>query len=360
MGAPVYRLDGLAFAYPRGDHGFRLELDALRLDPGEILALVGPNGAGKTTLLGLLAFLLRPTGGRLEFFGADPWANGAGAVAARRDAVMVAHHPYLFKGTVGDNVAFGLRLRQTPEAERAERARAALGLVELEGFERRPATRLSAGQAQRVALARALVLRPKALLLDEPTAAVEAGLGLRTEAVLREVSRSSGTAIVFSTHNFSQASRLADSILYLSGGRQVEFGHENCFSGTAATDGRRSWIEPRPGARIVFAGRASGHVTCVIDPAAIRLSAPSGPEGPGAPGASDGRPNVFAGRVTRLEMTEAASALVRVGGDLVFRAVLPAAELERRGVSLAKEVLVKFDPGSVRIVGPRLADRDDD
>jgi len=347
MSAPVYRLDDVAFAYPGASPSFRLELDSLHVGPGEILALVGPNGAGKTTLLGLLAFLLRPGRGRLEFLGAEPWASEASAVDARRDAVLVTHHPYLFKGTVGDNVAFGLKLRKVPEADRPARVRSALDLVELDGFEKRPVAGLSAGQAQRVALARALVLRPKALLLDEPTAAIDAGLGLRTEAVLREVSRESGTSVVFSTHNFSQAFRLADEILYLSGGRRVEFSHENCFSGTPATDGRQSWIEPRPGVRIVFPGRASGHVTCVIDPAAIRLSAPGAPDAP-----IDG-PNVFAGRVTRLEMTEAATALVRVSGDLVFRAALPVAELERRGVSLSKDVLIKFDPGSVAVVGPR-------
>ena len=353
MSDPVFRLDGVAFAYPGAAPAFRLELDGLRVGPGEILALVGPNGAGKTTLLGLLAFLLRPDRGRLEFLGGDPWSDGESVVRARRDAVLVAHHPYLFKGTVGDNVAFGLRLRKVPEAERPARVRAALGLVELEGLERTPVSRLSAGQAQRVALARALVLRPKALLLDEPTAAVDAGLGLRTEAVLREVSRASGTAVVFSTHNFSQASRLADAILYLSGGRRVEFGHENCFSGTAATDGRTSWIEPRPGVRIVFPGRASGHVTCVIDPAAIRLTAAGGPGGAGGAAAPADGPNVFAGRVTRLEMTGTETALVRVAGDLVFRAVLPVAELGRRGVSLSRDVLIEFDPGSVATVGPR-------
>ena len=353
MSDPVFRLDGVAFAYPGAAPAFRLELDGLRVGPGEILALVGPNGAGKTTLLGLLAFLLRPDRGRLEFLGGDPWSDGESVVRARRDAVLVAHHPYLFKGTVGDNVAFGLRLRKVPEAERPARVRAALGLVELEGLEGTPVSRLSAGQAQRVALARALVLRPKALLLDEPTAAVDAGLGLRTEAVLREVSRASGTAVVFSTHNFSQASRLADAILYLSGGRRVEFGHENCFSGTAATDGRTSWIEPRPGVRIVFPGRASGHVTCVIDPAAIRLTAAGGPGGAGGAAAPADGPNVFAGRVTRLEMTGTETALVRVAGDLVFRAVLPVAELGRRGVSLSRDVLIEFDPGSVATVGPR-------
>jgi ABC-type sulfate/molybdate transport systems ATPase subunit len=138
----------------------------------------------------------------------------------------VSHHPYLFKGTVGDNVMFGLRLRKVPEAERRARLRAALSLVELEGWEKRPVAALSAGQAQRVALARALTLRPRVLLLDEPTANLDAALGMRLEALLRELGPAEGTTVVFSTHNFQQASRLADRILYLSEGRRIDMSPE--------------------------------------------------------------------------------------------------------------------------------------
>ncbi len=347
MNNSVYRLEDTGYVYPGAGSAFRLELEALSVEPGEILALVGPNGAGKSTLLILLAFLARPSRGRLEFLGGDPWASDESVVLARREAVLLTHHPYLFKGTVADNVSFGLKLRRIPEAERPARVRSALDLVELSGWEKNTVSGLSAGQAQRVALARALALRPRVLLLDEPTANIDAGLGLRMEAILREVSRASGTTVVLSTHNFSQASRLADEILYLSEGRRVEFSHENCFSGTAATDGRRSWIEPRPGVRIFFPGETRGHVTCVINPADIRLFAADDAAAP-PPG-----PNVFRGRVTRMETTEAATALVRAAGDLVFRIALPVAELEAKGISLSRGVLLRFDPESVEIVGPR-------
>ena len=231
MSDAAYRLENVSFGYPGSRTSpFRLEIDALAVRAGEVLALVGPNGAGKTTLLSLLAFLARPAAGRLEFFGADPWADGDRDVPARREAVLAAHHPYLFKGTVGDNVAFGLKLRGVPEAERRARLRAALSLVELDGWEKRSASALSAGQAQRVALARALALRPRVLLLDEPTASLDTALGLRLEALLREIGPGRGTTVVFSTHNFSQASRLADRILYLSEGRRIDMSPE-----TAAT-----------------------------------------------------------------------------------------------------------------------------
>jgi tungstate transport system ATP-binding protein len=349
MNDVIYRLEDVVYAYPGAASPFVLEPGRLDIGPGEVLALVGPNGAGKTTVLTLLAFLVRPGRGRLQFLGGDPWASEDNVVTARRQAVMVTHHPYLFKGTVADNISFGLKIRKMPEETRTARLRAALALVELEGFEQRAVSGLSAGQVQRVALARALSLRPKALLLDEPTSGIDAGLAPRMEAILREVSRSEGMTVVFSTHDFSQASRLADTILYLSEGRRVEFSHENCFSGTAATDGRQSWIEPRPGLRVVFPGETRGHVTCVIDPADIRVFARGDAVAPPA------GPNVFAGRVTRMETMDAATALVRVSGDIVFRVALPVAQVEANGISLSRSVLLKFEPEVVEIIGPRTA-----
>ncbi|MBM3311707.1 MAG: ABC transporter ATP-binding protein [Candidatus Aminicenantes bacterium] len=353
MNGDAYRLENVRYAYPASASTFALEVESLRLGGGEVLALLGPNGAGKSTLLMLLAFLIRPNRGRLEYRGQDPWMDEPTLVAARREAVLVTHHPYLFKGTVGDNLAFGLKLRNVPEAEWPRRVADALSLVELGGREKTPVRALSAGQAQRAALARAVVLRPKVLLLDEPTAAIDAGTGHRVEAVLRELSRENGTAVVFSTHDFSQATRLADDILYLTDGRRAEFSHENCFSGTAATDGSTSWIEPKPGLRIAFPGARTGHVTCVIDPARISVRPGSGP------GAETGR-NVFAGRITRLDLIGPGSALVRVGGELTFRALVPAAEVEAKGLSLARSVLLEFSPDSVQVSGPPALGKEND
>ncbi len=345
MSQAAYDLHDVRYVYPGSLSGFALEIDSLRIGAGESLALVGPNGAGKTTLLMILSFLARPSRGRLEFLGGDPWVDEARTILARREAVLVTHHPYLFKGTIFDNLAFGLKVRGVPEAAWPARVRAALTPVELSGWESRSAAGLSAGQAQRVALARALALQPRALLLDEPTANIEAGLALRIEAVIREIGRETGATVVFSSHNFSQASRLADGIIYLSGGKRAAFGHENCFSGRAGSDGRLSWIEPKPGIRIVFPGAFSGHVTCVIDPANIELS------GAGGEAAAALGPNVFSGRVTRLETTEAESALVRVSGELTFRVTLPLGEVEARRISLSRPVLIKFEPEAVEIIG---------
>jgi tungstate transport system ATP-binding protein len=115
MSDAVYSLQDVRIRLSARPSPFSLELDALRLDQGEILALVGPNGAGKTTLLALLAFLNRPSGGRLIFLGRDPWQDEARVLQARRQAVLVTHHPYLFKGTISDNLAFGLEVRAFPK-----------------------------------------------------------------------------------------------------------------------------------------------------------------------------------------------------------------------------------------------------
>lgn len=346
MAEKAYALDGIRYTYPGSPLPFCLELDSLRIGAGDMLALVGPNGAGKTTLLLILALLIRASQGSLAFFGDNPWSGDNSVLRARREAVLLTHHPYLFKGTVFENIAFGLKVRGIPETEWPSRIRPALTLVELSGLEKKSVAGLSAGQVQRVALARALALRPRVLLLDEPTANIEAGLALRVEAIIREICHESGTTVVFSTHNFSQASRLGDEILYLSDGKRVQFSHENCFSGTAQTDGRRSWIEPHPGTRIVFEGARKGHVTCVINPERIRLFAADDP-------AAGERPNVFKGRVTRLELTEADRALVRVSGGLTFRVTVPLPEIAAQAVSLSRPVLIRFEPEAVELIGSK-------
>ncbi len=353
MERAAYSFKDVRFSYPGRDSSFAIEIDDLDIRTGDIAALVGPNGAGKTTLLMILAFLLRPDRGKIEFEGADPWLDAEAIIQARRRAVLVTHHPFLFKGTVGDNLVFGLKIRGEPEPGWTSLVAEALSFVELEGLESTGISTLSAGQAQRVALARAMVLRPRVLLLDEPTANIESGLSSRIEAVIREFSRVKGTTVVLSTHNYSQASRLADKVIFLSSGRRVRFSHENCFSGVAETDGQQSWIEPKPGVRIFFSGAHRGHLTCLINPDSIQIL-PAEKRDPGQ------TPNLVAGRVTRLETTEEDMALVRVAGDLVFRATVPLGELRRLGISLSQNVLLRFSPDAVEVARGRAGGSPDD
>ena len=109
MPGKTYLLRDLKYRYPGGP--FELDLDRFEVDAGKTIALVGPNGAGKSTLLYLLALLNRPDRGRFEFMGADPWQSKEEVFAKRREVVLVTHHPYLFSGTIFDNLVFGLKVR---------------------------------------------------------------------------------------------------------------------------------------------------------------------------------------------------------------------------------------------------------
>jgi tungstate transport system ATP-binding protein len=341
MNAPAYLLKNVRYQYPGAS--FVLDIDSLEIQPGKIIALVGPNGAGKTTLLMILGLLQQQDSGSMEFFGDHPWGGRQKILQSRREAVMVTHHPYLFKGTVWDNLVFGLKVRGVADGEWKSRVEEAMNMLELNGLEEKSAAGLSAGQAQRVALARAIILKPKVLLLDEPTANIDINLVNRVEAVINEVNAGLGTTIIFSTHNFSQAFRLAHEIMHFSDGKRVKYSHENYFSGSAQSDGKMSWIEPKPGLRITLDGNYSGHLTCVINPNKIEVLAIE-------PKAKLSDVNTFLGTVSGLEMAENGLALVRVSGGLNLRLNLPMQELDKKNVALSRQILVRFAPDAVEVV----------
>src|SRR5947207_2606199 len=148
----------------------------LEVREGEFMTLLGPSGCGKTTTLGLIAGFFPPTAGEI-FLKGQPVA---GLPPFKRDIGVVFQDYALFPHmTAGENVAFGLRMRNIPAPEMARRVREALDLVQLGGLAERRPLELSGGQRQRVALARALVIRPAVLLLDEPLSNLD--LKLREE-----------------------------------------------------------------------------------------------------------------------------------------------------------------------------------
>ncbi|MFD9130646.1 ABC transporter ATP-binding protein, partial [Kitasatospora sp. NPDC059571] len=205
---------------------FRLDL-ALTAAPGETVALLGPNGAGKSTALRALAGLLPLTAGRLALDGTvleDP-AAGLHTPAEDRPVGVVFQDYLLFPHlSAVDNVAFGLRCRgQRKAAARAE----ALPWLERMGLGDHAATRpgrLSGGQAQRVALARALAVRPRLLLLDEPLAALDARTRLDVRAQLRRHLAEFEAVAVLVTHDPLDAMVLADRLVVIEDGRQVQAG----------------------------------------------------------------------------------------------------------------------------------------
>jgi len=222
----AYALRDVGYAY--GDREV-LAVDRLEIPSGRFTALVGPNGSGKSTLLHLLGFLAAPSRGEMIFFG-EP-ATPSRLTALRLRVGLLLQNPYLFHTSVAENVAWGLKVRGYSPAERSRRAKKALDVVELGGYERRFALALSGGEAQRVALARLVALEPEVILLDEPTNHLDAETRVRIEAALQEWVRERGTTVVLATHDITQAHRLGAAVWQLDSGRLREGEPDNVFRG---------------------------------------------------------------------------------------------------------------------------------
>ncbi|MFK8252586.1 ABC transporter ATP-binding protein [Ancylobacter terrae] len=193
----------------------------LSIAPGEFFAMLGPSGSGKTTCLRLIAGFEQPDSGHIELFG----ETMEGLPPYRRAVNTVFQDYALFPHlSVGDNVAYGLRVRGVGRAERDRLAREALAMVKLAGMEARRPSQLSGGQRQRVALARALVVRPKVLLLDEPLGALDLKLREEMQAELKSLQRALGLSFVFVTHDQSEALSMADRVAVFNEGRIVQVG----------------------------------------------------------------------------------------------------------------------------------------
>ena len=192
---------------------FSLAIENLNLQPQRVYALTGPNGAGKSTLLRIMALLTAPQTGTVSF------GDDSTSLAQQRQKVtLVEQSPYLFKGSVADNLAYGLKLRGVHGEEQHRRIKLTLSIVGLEGFEQRPAKELSGGEVQRVALARALVFKPELLLLDEPTANIDSSSLQGYEALLSRLPNY-GVTVVFSTHDLNQSKRLGAQMMRIENGR---------------------------------------------------------------------------------------------------------------------------------------------
>ena len=194
-----------------------LGIDELSIAPRRVTAINGHNGSGKSTLLKMLALLLRPDRGRVLYRGREAGSE-LSALQWRRAVTMVAQQAYLFNSSVAANVAYGLKLRGAPAAERAGAVKQSLEAVGLAGFENRRAKKLSGGESQRVALARALALKPRVLLLDEPFSNLDPESSDVFESVIKSLP-AQGRAVILVSHFADQVERLAHRVITLSSGR---------------------------------------------------------------------------------------------------------------------------------------------
>ena len=190
----------------------------LYIRDGEFLTLLGPSGCGKTTLLRLIAGFTMPSSGKIMMDGQD-----LTKVPPYKRRVNTVFQKYaLFSHlNVFDNVAFGLRVRKLKKDEIKRRVTEMLELVNLAGYEKRYIDQLSGGQQQRVAIARALAKRPKLLLCDEPTGALDYQTGKQILALLQRQSREAGMTVVIITHN-SALTAMADRVIHVKSGQITE------------------------------------------------------------------------------------------------------------------------------------------
>lgn len=201
--------------------------DAARIDAsfdvptGRRLALLGPSGCGKTTVLRMIA-------GLIELDSGDVCFDGVSMVSTppeRRGAAMVFQDHALFPfRTVGENIAYGLKLKGVAADERTMRVKTALNLVQLTNFEQRWPSELSGGQRQRVALARAIVVDPRVLLLDEPLSSLDPELRAEVRQSIDDVQRTHAITTVIVTHDRDEARELGDEIAIMLDGRIAQRG----------------------------------------------------------------------------------------------------------------------------------------
>lgn len=214
----VYALKDVAKKF--GDGRVVLDIESLTVARGEIVALLGPNGSGKTTLLHLLAFLYPPSEGEIFFLGEKPdYSSAAAMTALRRRAVLVRQSPVLFSTSVLANVEYPLRVRGIDRERREAEAMEALARVGMTSKAGEKGKKLSGGETQRVAVAQAIAAGTEVVLMDEPTASVDAASRAAIEETILWLTRERGGTVVMATHDPAQALRLGARRIHLEDGR---------------------------------------------------------------------------------------------------------------------------------------------
>ena len=315
-------------------YGDAVALDgvSLQIASGEFFCLLGPSGCGKTTTLNLIGGFIPLTSGELRIEG----RRVNDLPPHRRDVNTVFQNYALFPHmSVGDNIAFGLRMESLPDTEVGHRVTEYLELVGLAEYRDRYPGQLSGGQAQRVALARALAKRPAVLLLDEPLGALDLKLRKQMQAELSRIHRQVGTTFVFVTHDQEEALSMATRIAVMAGGhvRQIGspreiyqgpvdrfvadfIGESNFLEGGVALNGHGPGFQLSNGTVVPTPTNAAdtqnGRVALMIRPESVGVGRQAPPAGPNPPIVMGGRATnvAFMGNHTRITVQTAAGILV--------------------------------------------------
>lgn len=339
MTEPIYRISQLVHRYNQAP---ALCVDALELDRATITGLIGPNGSGKSTLLNLLAFIDAPTAGEIRYAGrpALPFSPHV-----RFRVTLLTQEPYLMKRSVFENIAYGLALRKET-GELRQRVFDAMDQVGLSpaSFARRRWYELSGGEAQRVALAARLILEPEVLLLDEPTASVDAESALRIKAAALHARDRWGTTLVVASHDWQWLYEVCDRVIHLDGGRVFGDGFITVIRGrwTPEEDGRLAF-RLGDGQRIVAADSAPSGPAAFVAAEDLRLI--SGNE-------TDREPfeNRLRATVSRLILEKSTGRIVvtALAGGLVLNTKVAPDAARSRDLFPGRSVVVAFSPAAVR------------
>ena len=331
MDQPLYELRSLAHSY--GDKTV-VSIKHLAVGPGSILGIIGPNGSGKSSLLRLLGLIERPSRGKILFNGreVEPFSD-----KARFMISLLPQEPFLMKRSVFNNVSYGLKLRGNggDMAARVGEALAWVGLS-IRDFARRPWYALSGGEAQRVALAARLALKPKVLLLDEPTASVDAASAqLIKEAALR-ARRQWGATLIVASHDWQWLYEICDEIRHIFKGQIFGTGRESIIFGP--------WQEPKPGKWVkVLSDKQQLVVPAPPDQesAALLEDLVAGESELGA----DDDILVLKGIVSRLSFEKKTGQVVAtiIAGNLPFTVRLTPQQTQERTIFPGKEIFIHYN-----------------
>ena len=375
----------------------------LTVEAGRTLALVGPNGSGKSTACAVAAGLLDAEAGRVSLGERVLDGPGAFVPAGRRDVALLSQAPGIFTHmSVLDNVAFGPRCRGASRARARRRARAELAAAGASHLAPRPGGELSGGQAARVALARALATSPRALVLDEPMAALDVTARAQMRSVVGRRAAEEGLTVLLVTHDVLDVAALADDVAVLQDGRVVESGpaarvlaapvsdFAARLTGTAVLLGALEGDRGAPRLRLASGGLITGRPQEADDDAALAApsAAPAPPPGPtetssapsaalSGPGAAlvppdavalypvdrdspSGSPrNALTGRVTGVERAGAlVTVALDVGGGQVLTSAITTAALAELGVREGQELRCVIKAVQVRILARPAANRE--
>ena len=329
---------------------------SLKIPQGAVFTLMGPNGSGKTTLLKILACVEKPTKGKVYFDG--KLVEEKSMPEFRLKSTMVFQKTVLFNATAYENIAYGLKLRDLSKKEINERVRNVLKLVKLEGYEKRPAKKLSGGEQQRVSLARALALRTELLLLDEPMANLDQRNASIIEAVISQIRQETNTTIILATHDMFQVEKLSEKVALINNGKLVHVGKtreilehsrkladfariENIFSGVSRiTKDGTSRIDVGNNIQVEASIRRSGKISVFVRPEDIILSK--------IRFASSAR-NVFEGRIVEI-LDLGPTVRLRIDAGKQFVVQITKHSFIEMQLNLSSKVFVTFKASSVRTI----------